>query len=160
MPTVTSSAIVLHAFDYLESSRILRFITRDGGLRSAVARGARKSRRRFAGGLDLFAQGTATFHTKPGRDLDTLAAFEDVRTRGALGEGLERFAGAEAVAEIVLRLGTVGTDAALFDVVAAALDRLAQTPDGTERDVTLAGAWQVVSALGHAPVLAQCAECG
>lgn len=160
MPIITTDAVVLHAFDYLESSRILRFVTRDHGVRSAVARGARRSRRRFAGGLDLFAQGTASFHTKPGRDLDTLTGFEDVTTRATLGEDLERFAGAEAVAEIVLRLGAVGSDAALFDVVAAALDRLASAPRGGERDAALAGAWQIVAALGHTPVLDECAECG
>lgn len=160
MPIITTDAVVLHTFDYLESSRILRLVTRDHGVRSAVARGARRSRRRFSGGLDLFAQGTASFAVKPGRDLDTLTGFEDVTTRTELGEDLERFAGAEAVAEIVLRLGAVGSDAAFFDVIAAALDRLVAAPPGTERDATLAGAWQIVAALGHAPSLTQCAECG
>src|SRR5215204_4039285 len=102
MPLLVSEAIVLHAFDYLESSRIVRLVTRDAGMRSAIAKGARKSHRRFGGGLDLFAQGSAVLHTKPGRDLDILGSFEDVRPRGALGEELERFNGAGAIAEIAL----------------------------------------------------------
>ena len=41
MAPYTTEAVVLHAFDYLESSRIVKLLTRDLGLRSALARGAR-----------------------------------------------------------------------------------------------------------------------
>ncbi|OYV64365.1 MAG: hypothetical protein B7Z72_13325, partial [Gemmatimonadetes bacterium 21-71-4] len=83
MPLLVSDAIVLHAFDYLESSRILRLATREGGVRSALARGARRSQRRFGSVLDLFAQGSAQLSTRPGRDLDTLAGFDVVASRVA-----------------------------------------------------------------------------
>ena len=159
MPPLVSEAIVLHAFDYLESSRIVRLVTRDGAMRSAVAKGARKSRRRFGSGLDLFAQGTATLHTRPGRDLDTLIAFEDVRTRTVLGADLERFTGAETIAEITLRFGREGADTELFDAVAHAFDALAVAPPAAAREATLAGAWQIVAALGFGPALQECAHC-
>src|SRR5205823_1285944 len=108
MTLLVSEAIVLHTFDYLESSRIVRLVTRDGGMRSGLARGARKSRRRFGSGLDLFAQGTAFLHSRPERELDTLSGFEDVRMRSPLAEDLERFHGAETIAEIALRFGVSG----------------------------------------------------
>jgi len=41
MALLTTDAIVLHGFDYLESSRILKLVTRDAGVRSVLARGAR-----------------------------------------------------------------------------------------------------------------------
>src|ERR671932_607097 len=59
MPLFSTDAIVLHAFDYLESSRVLRLATREAGVRSAIAKGARRSTRRFGGGLDLFLLGGA-----------------------------------------------------------------------------------------------------
>ncbi len=59
MPLLSTEAIVLHAFDYLESSRVLRLATREAGIRSAIAKGARRSSRRFGGGLDLFSRGVA-----------------------------------------------------------------------------------------------------
>src|SRR5687767_6914401 len=105
MPLLVSEAIVLHAFDYLESSRIVRLVTRDAGMHSALAKGARKSRRRFGSGLDLFSQGTAYLHTKAGRELDMFTGFEDVRTRTILGSDLDRFTGAETIAEIALQFG-------------------------------------------------------
>ncbi len=160
MPLIVTDAIVLHSFDYLESSRIVRLVTQDGAMRSALAKGARKSRRRFGSGLDLFAQGTASFYVKPGRDLDTLTGFEDVRPRNELAANLERFVGAETIVEIALRFGTAGSDAPLFGAIAAALDTLVVAPGADARTVTLAGAWHIVSALGHAPVVTHCAECG
>ena len=160
MPLVVSEAIVLHGFDYLESSRIIRLVTRDAGMRSAIAKGARKSRRRFGSGLDLFAQGTASLHSKPGRELDILSGFEDVRTRSDLGSDLARFAGAETIAEIALRFGRDGADAPLFDAVATALDDLASSSGDDAREATLAGAWQIVAALGFGPAVSECAECG
>lgn len=159
MPLLVSEAIVLHAFDYLESSRIVRLVTRDAGVRSGLAKGARKSRRRFAGGLDLFSQGTAFLHTKAGRELDTLSGLEDARTRPELGADLDRFHGAEAIAEIALQFGREGADEELFDAVAGALDELAAPTGRDAREVTLAGAWRIVAALGFGPALSECASC-
>ena len=76
MALLATEAIVLHSFDYLESSRILRIVTRDAGVRSVLAKGARRSSRRFGSALDLFAQGSAQLYAKPGRDLDTLSGFD------------------------------------------------------------------------------------
>jgi DNA repair protein RecO (recombination protein O) len=160
VPLLVTEAIVLHAFDYLESSRIVKLVTRDGGMRSALAKGARKSRRRFGSGLDLFGQGTAFLHSRAGRDLDTLSGFEDVRSRPELGSDLERFTGAETIAEIVLSLGRDGADQELFDAVVVALDGLAGQTGSGAREATLAGAWRIVSALGFTPALDECAECG
>src|SRR5687768_3873253 len=103
MPPHTTEAVVLHAFDYLESSRIIKLLTRDLGLRSVLARGARSSRKRFGAGLDLFAEGVVELEVKPGRDLDTLASFDVGRTRSAIGLDLARFTGASALAEMLLR---------------------------------------------------------
>jgi DNA repair protein RecO (recombination protein O) len=160
MPPLVSEAIVLHAFDYLESSRIVRLVTRDAGMRSALAKGARKSRRRFGSGLDLFGQGTAFLHTKPGRELDMLSGFEDVRPRSELGENLERFTGAETIAEIALAFGREGADTELFDAIALAFDQLTSAAPARARETTLAGAWQIVAALGFGPSVTDCAECG
>src|SRR3954463_4671891 len=112
MALLTTDAVVLHAFDYLESSRIFRLLTRDGGLRSALAKGARRSSRRFGSAVDLFAQGSAQLHTKPGRDLDTLGALDVTRARPMLAGSMGRFAGASAIAELTLRFGRDAADSA------------------------------------------------
>lgn len=159
MTVVVTEAIVLHAFDYLESSRIVRLLTREAGVRSVLARAARSSRKRFGTALDLFAQGSAELHTKPGRDLDTLSTFDVTRSRAGLAARLERFAGAGAIAELALRFGHDAADAGLFDAVATALDALMTAPADRARDLTLAGGWRLLAELGVAPTVDVCAEC-
>lgn len=156
---LATSAVVLHSFDYLESSRILRLVTRDGGVRSVLAKGARRSSRRFGSGLDLFAQGTAQLHTKPGRDLDTLGSFDILLSRPALGADLGRFTGASAIAELTLRFGRDAADSALFDAVTDALDAIAAAAAEDALTLTLAHAWRIVAELGFAPAIDDCAEC-
>ncbi len=159
MPVLLTPALVLHAFDYLESSRILRLVTREGGVRSVLARGARRSARRFGSALDLFAEGTAQLHVKPGRDLDTLAGFDVVRARPELAADLARFTGASALAELTLRFASEQADPPLYDAVVAALDDIGVAPPGQAREATLAGAWRIVAALGFAPNVDLCSEC-
>jgi DNA repair protein RecO (recombination protein O) len=159
MPLLATDAIVLHAFDYLESSRIFRLVTREGGVRSALAKGARRSSRRFGSAVDLFAQGAAQLYTKPGRDLDTLSAFDVTRSRAALAMELGRFAGAAVIAELTLRFGQEAADPGLFDAVANALDEIAAAPADAALTATLAGAWHIVSELGFAPAVDLCGDC-
>ncbi len=163
MPLLDTDAIVLHSFDYLESSRILRLSTREGGVRSVLARGARRSSRRFGSSLDLFVQGRAQLHTKPGRELDTLASFDVTRSRPALASALDRFTGASALAELTLRFAHegAGADDGVFDAVVSALDdiALAAAGGGAAREATLAGAWRIVAGLGFAPNIDVCGHC-
>jgi DNA repair protein RecO (recombination protein O) len=159
MALLATDAIVLHAFDYLESSRILRLVTRDAGVRSVLAKGARRSSRRFGSALDLFAQGSAQLYAKPGRDLDTLGAFDVTTSRDGIAAELGRFAGASAVAELTLRFGRDAADPGLFDAVAAALDALTTAARDDAVATTLASAWHIVAELGFGPAVDVCAEC-
>ncbi|MBX6332458.1 MAG: DNA repair protein RecO [Gemmatimonadaceae bacterium] len=160
MPLVATDAIVLHAFDYSESSRILRLATREAGVQSVLARGARRAKSRFGTALDLFAQGTAQLYLKEGRDLQTLAGFDVLHARPALGADLGRFAAASALAELVLRFGTVNeAHPALFDALAHALDHLATAEPAQASEAGLAGAWHLVAQLGFAPSLGACSIC-
>lgn len=159
MSLIRTDAVVLHAFDYLETSRILRLATREVGVQSVLARGARRPRSRYGSALDLFAGGTAEMYTKPGRELHTLAAFDITRSRHELAAGLERFVAASAIAELVLRFGTTDAHAQLFDTFVAALDAIGSAPAGATIDAGLGGAWQLVGCLGFAPSVDLCASC-
>ncbi len=160
MPVVETDAIVLHVFDYSETSRILRLATRHAGLQSVLARGARRSKSRFGSALDLFAQGAAQLHLKEGRDLQTLASFDVTRSRAELGTELGRFAGASALAELVLRFTSADdVSISLFDVLAHALDELARASEQEATEASLAGAWQLVAELGFAPAIDSCGAC-
>ena len=157
---VSTDAIVLHVFPYSETSVVVRLVTRDVGVQSAMARGAKRAKSRFGTALDLFAQGAAQIHMKEGRELQTLGAFEINKSRSGIGGDLGRFASASAVVELVLRFGAVDeTNQEMFDAVAESLDRIAEAEPARAGEAGLAGAWRLVSQLGFAPSLDACAVC-
>ena len=158
MPPVVTTAIVLHAFNYSESSRILRLATRDAGVQSVLARGARASQRRFGSAVDLFAEGEVQYDVRTGRDLHTLARFDVNRSRVALGTSLPRFEGASALAEVMLRVaGDDDTPADAFDALRDGLDAIAAEPEATI--ATIRAIWRLLGAIGFTPALDACVQC-
>lgn len=158
MPPIVTSAIVLHAFNYSESSRILRLATREAGVQSVLARGARSSQRRFGSAVDLFAEGEVQYDVRAGRDLHTLARFDVMRSRSALGSSLPRFEGASALAEVMLRVaGDDETPADAFDALRDGLDAIAADPEATV--AAIRAIWRLLGAIGFLPALDACIQC-
>lgn len=159
MAPLVTEAIVLHAFDYLETSRIVRLLTREAGVHSVLARGARRSRKRFGSAMDLFAQGMAEIHVRPHRELQTLASLDVTRARSELGADVGRFTAASMISEIVLRFPYDESVSGVFEAVEDCLDRIgAADPDRT-LEAGLAGAWLIIAHLGFTPTLDVCASC-
>jgi DNA repair protein RecO (recombination protein O) len=159
MTLLVTEAIVLHAFDYLESSRIIRLLTKEAGVQSCLARGAKKSRGRYGSALDLFAEGSAQLYVKQNRELNNLGTFEISRTRSELAEDIGRFTAASTIAELALRFAGEEANPFLFDTVVSVLDRIAASPPEQTVEDGLAGCWRIVSALGFTPELGSCALC-
>jgi len=59
-----SSAVVLHSLDYGESDRIVTFYTSDFGKLKGIAKGARRSKKRFVNALEPFCCCTVMFSKK------------------------------------------------------------------------------------------------
>lgn len=159
MPLLRTDAVVLHVFNYLETSRIFRLATREAGLQSVLARGARRPKSRYGSALDLFASGSAEIYMKPGRDLHTLASFEVNRSRGQLAGDLERFTAASAIAELSMHFGTGESHAELFDALIGTLDTIGVSSGAASIDAALAGAWHMLAQMGFGPSLDECASC-
>ena len=159
MPGLRTDAVVLHVFDYLETSRIFRLATREVGVQSVLARGARRSKSRYGSALDLFASGTAEIHVKSGRDLQTLASFEVNKSREQLATDLGRFTAASAIAELTMRFATGEGHPELFDALIDTLDAIGRSPADASIDAALGGAWQIVAEMGFAPELDECTSC-
>jgi DNA repair protein RecO (recombination protein O) len=150
-------AIVLGVTDYREADRIVTLFTLEQGKLRGVARGAKRSMRRFGGVLEPFAQ---------------------LSVQLALSPGLARIEGADAatihprIREDLLKIGYAGyaCEAAdlllpealpnprLFRLLAAYLERLdlapAEPSDRRFFEVNL------LNVLGYRPDLDACASCG
>lgn len=159
MRLLQTDSLVLHLFDYRETSRIVRLATRDAGIVSVIARGARRPRSRFSTALDLFSSGVAHLSFSPTRELHTLTAFDLGRARAELAASLVRFAAASAIAELCLRFGKEDDTGHVHDAAVALLDAIGTASPGAVGGVALAGAWRVVAQLGFAPALELCASC-
>jgi DNA repair protein RecO (recombination protein O) len=159
MPLVQTDAIVLHVAEYLESSLILRLATREAGVQSVVARGARSSKKRFGSAVDLFAEGQAQIQTKPGRDLHALNGFDVTTARPALALDLDRFMAASAIAECALRLVHEEAAPTAYATLVAGLDALAASPAEEATSVTLGALWRLIADVGFRPAIDRCAEC-
>lgn len=159
MSILTTDAIVLHAIPYLESSRILRLATRESGVLSVVARGARSSKKRFGSGVDLFAEGQVQILIKPGRDLHALTAFDVTRSRSELGDDLGRFTAASALVESVMRVVHDEAAPRVHGGIAAGLDAIAASREPDTVGITLGVFWRLVSEVGFMPSVDRCAEC-
>lgn len=159
MSLIVTDAIVLHSRNYLESSRILRLATRDAGLQSVIARGARASSKRFGRALDLFAEGQAQIQVKAGRELNTLTSFDVTSSFSTHAASVDRFISASALAECVLRLVHDESAPDLFEGIQAGFRDIAQSEPSAAVTVTLAALWRLVAQVGFEPSLLQCAEC-
>jgi DNA repair protein RecO (recombination protein O) len=160
MALVSSDAIILQAFAYGDTSRILRLLTSTHGMQSVIAKGARGPRGRFGGVLEPFTEGVATYYAKATRDLHTLSGFELTQSGQGLGTHLLRFGGASLLAEIVICATRESSHPGLYEVVRGAMHRLAAEPDAGIEAAVLGETWILVSWLGFTPELDSCIDCG
>ncbi len=160
MSPVCTPAVLLRAYAYGETSRIVRFYTRDHGLVSVMARGVRTRSGQGSAPLDTFASGDLIAYVRPQRDLHTMKEFICTRTRSGLGADVLRFAGASVVGELVVTHTEQQPHPEVFEALEGSLDVLEAAVGGCVAAACLSGAWRVVDALGFAPELDACVRCG
>lgn len=97
-----TQAIVLRVTDYGEADRIVTLLTERHGKVSALARGAKKSRKRFGAALGLFGCGEASLRERS--DLWILEELHAQRGFLRLGQELGRFGHACYVCELCQHL--------------------------------------------------------
>jgi DNA repair protein RecO (recombination protein O) len=155
----STPAIVLRAVNYGEADRIVTLFGRDTGRISALARGARKSQRRFAGGLGLCAVGVASLRERAGADLLTLEGFDTTVSYPTLGTDVARMAHAAYVAELVTKLcAPRQVEPAVYGWLEALLGCL--DAEGASAERLRVFELGLLRGLGFGPVVDRCAACG
>lgn len=153
-----SDAIILRHIDYGESDRIVTFFTPDRGRQKGFARGARKSRKRFGPGLELFAQVRIHWTLPKSGELLSLREVELVDLRTGLRKDLEALALAGYGCELVEEL--VGEDPAhpeAYDLLRFFLDHLAA--NGNTPESRMLFELRLLNHVGYVPHLLHCSEC-
>ncbi len=160
MSVVSTPAVLLRSFDYGETSRVLRFYSRELGLVSVMAKGIRRSGARGHVGLDTFSRGELTAYVRPTRDLQTFKEFAIEEAGAALGKDVLRFVGASVLAEIVLLHAAPDPSPHVFERLTNALRRIEAEPRTSIVGAVLAESWMLVTTLGYEPQIAGCVQCG
>jgi len=160
-PTFDSDALVLRRVEYGEADLILTLFTRDHGRVSALARGARKSQRRFAGAFEPFFTIRVRWHERPGTELLTLVHAELARTRIALLSDLNRMdLAGRALAWIRAAAPARSAEPEVFDRMERLLDTLSDPNRGPpELELAQTGIW-LLGALGWGLDFERCVRCG
>jgi DNA repair protein RecO (recombination protein O) len=151
--------VVLKTTPLRESDLLVVLYTATHGRVSAVARGARKSLRRFSGALQLLVLGRYQLGRRPRGELWGLDGAEVEREWTALASDVVAVAHASYVVELVgALLPAEAPDPHALELIVAAWDSLAAhgpSPSAL-RVVELA----LLDLAGHRPALDGCAACG
>src|SRR5262245_41696708 len=158
MEQVASQAIVLRKVGYGESDLVLTLLSRDLGKLSALARGARRSRRRFGAALELFTVSSALLRAHRG-ELWTLSSAETAISFAHLASDVACLAHASYGTELVRELGAPEQpEPAVFDLLVDLYRALSER--GARPDVLRAFELTLLGLIGLAPTLEACAACG
>jgi DNA repair protein RecO (recombination protein O) len=152
-------AVVLRTIPYGDSDLVVHLFARGRGKLAAFARTARKSAKRFGGGLEPFAVLSAELHERRGRDLLDLRTATLLEGHFRLRTDLSRLAHAGYATELVRELlRDHEPNDPLFEGLVTFYDHLTREEP---RSVTLrAFELLALDASGLAPVLDRCARCG
>lgn len=157
-----TQALVLRAFEFGETSQVLHLLTREEGLVHGIAKGARRLKGEFHGGVDALHLGEAVVYPRrAGADLRTLGAFHTTTYFPKLRESLARFHGACHVLALVLAFSREeSADPDAFDLAVSALRILEAADDAQAQAVALAFEAMTLRHAGFFPELTRCVACG
>lgn len=151
-----TEAIVLSTSDYGESDRLITFYTRKGGKVKGIAKGARRSRKRFA---NVFEPGSLVELTyKERRTLVWIEACKLLEPYLELRMEIERWGYAALVSEVMMEMVPEGEpQEELFFLLKETLDRLSEEKDPL--NVVLLFFIRFLDLNGYLPALDKCHVC-
>jgi DNA repair protein RecO (recombination protein O) len=153
-----TEAILLRSLDYGESDRIVTFYTRDYGKLRGIAKGARRSRKRFANTLELFCRSQIVF-SRRGRD--SLALVEESRVHHhfeQIRQNLEKTLMASYLIDLTDQFTLEDKkNVELFELLNDFLGQI----DGADCAEALLRFFEVrlLTCVGYQPVLDRCVAC-
>jgi len=162
MAAIHGEAVLLRSVDFGESDRIVHFLTRDRGRLTAIAKGARRSKRRFPGTLDVFNRLQIEGKLKPRASMAFLEQAKLVDPFLGIRSDPARYALASFLVEMLDRMSPEGLSGGeaerLFDFAVESLALIAEVrPDATLRVLL---ELRALDALGLRPEFGRCVRCG
>jgi DNA repair protein RecO (recombination protein O) len=151
----------LRRVGYGESDLVVTLLTEDLGRVSALARGARKSRRRFGGSLEPMHTLRVRVDERAGAELGVLSDATIDRVRARLTADLDRLdAAGRALGWVRRAAPPARPEPDVWRVLSELLDRLDAAGDVDPRCELAQGGLRLLSAFGWGLELERCVGCG
>ncbi len=158
MPLQQTAAIILNHRDFGESDKIITFFTYSLGKINGIAKGAKKSRKRFANQLELFSLVRPIFWEKQHSSLTRIEQCDLVQTFASIRNVPERFAYAAYFCELVdAWIKERDPHDKLFHLLLWALRNIDQGVSLAQLSVLFLV--RLLSTVGYAPNFAICIKC-
>lgn len=153
-------AIVLRGRPYGESDKIVTFLTRDWGKVTGIAKGAKRSQRRFVNVLEPFTHVQLRFRPSRVDELAFIFGCELLQSFRGPSRDLQRFALASYISELIDVMVT-GRESGQ-ETYTLLLDSLLVLEDAANLSPAFLPALelQVLAYTGYAPHLIDCQQCG
>jgi len=149
---------VLRSRPYGESDKIVSFLTENHGKITGIAKGALRSRRRFANSLDPFSLVDLSFQDRPHSSLAFLLAADLKRGFRRLTESLDRISHAAYMVEITDGLtGEREENRPIYHHLKQGLTRLEE--DGASLRLLTFFELRLLRLAGYQPVFDRCRKC-
>ncbi|MDH3442687.1 MAG: DNA repair protein RecO [Deltaproteobacteria bacterium] len=157
--TVATRAVVLRSWPYGESDKIVCLLTENHGKVTGIAKGAKRSRKRFANSLEPFSLVSLRFQDRPQGGLVFILSADLIVTFKNLGSSLEKITLASYLVEITGGLiGERDENSLVFQHLKNGL--LFLDNDGTSPLEFLASfELELLRLSGYQPVLDSCKRC-
>jgi len=153
---VKTEAIVLDRVAYGEKDLVLTFLTSEHGVISAIAKGARGSKRRFAW-LDLFVRLSVIFVPKALPKLWVVQEANVLEVYSGIFENLERLEAGQAIVALSKdSLRDAPQMSELYSKIVGVLGWLSSAPPEHAHIAVLETAHIIIEALGHGRMCEQC----
>lgn len=161
MPTIADLAICIRHWDFSETSQTVSLFARTHGILRSLAKGSKREKGRFSGGIDLLAKGQIVAIIKPGRDLATLTDWDLVEVHWPLRQDLAAHRTGLYFADLIHHMVTDhDPHELLFDALEAALASLRVNDEPGREFAMLRFHWALLVETGYKPELAVDAESG
>lgn len=165
VPTVRDEAICLRQLEWSETSQVVTLFARDTGIVRAVAKGARREKGAYSGGVEVLTRGEMVAILKSSGAMATLTAWDLLdplpRLRRSLGA---HYAGLYLADATQRGLSEVDPHPGLYDALVEALGSLGQGAQtsgevgGADAAVSLRYLWVLLDEIGYRPELGAAEE--
>lgn len=148
--TIRDDAICIRHWDWSETSQTVSLFSRDHGIIRGIAKGSKRERTPFSGGVELLTLGEVVAIVRSGGSLATITAWDLRESYPGVRRSLRAFYVGSYLIDLIHHAVTDGDPhPGLFDRVTGVFDILAQFPE----EVLLRGQWAVLAETGYAPEL-------